>query len=192
MHQRSQQNRQHRNPSPIRPGLYHVVLEPPADGDTFPAYAPSSGVILQYKASFGYFTLPGASREPMAYLVDPAAAATGTILVEFTEDALVALCATFSTPHRQRLAKPYWPKRSRYERDKDAHWSKVAKLRNAGESFRHLFGETETLESPVKATFKPAVSDLCPQPTVEVDIIEIFRPGVGWLYPVRQQNGRAA
>lgn len=168
-----------KQPSKPRPGLYHVVLEPAADGEDFHAYKPSHGVILQYKSSFGYFTLPGPSRAAVAFLVDTYA--DGTALLEFPQSSLAALRATFSTEHTQRLAKPYWPKRSRYERERDAFWSEVAKRRAVGEETRSMFGATKVCEPPIVAEFRPAVSRLSPQPVVEVAIVEVYRPGIGWV-----------
>lgn len=173
--------RHNNQPSPIRPGLYHIVLEPTQVDDI---YAPSHGVILQFKHSFGYFTLPGPSREAVAFLAD--VYPDGTALVEFPQTSLDALGAKLSTEHRQRLAKPYRPKRNRWERERDALWSEVARRRAAGEEVKSLFGATVVLDKPVSATFYPALSQHSPQVAVDVEIVEVYRPGVGWVRPQKR------
>lgn len=162
----------------IRPGLYHVVLEP-ADHDDI--YAPSHGVTLQYKRSFGYFTLPGPSRDAVAFPVD--VCPNGTALVEFPQAALERLHARLSTSHSQRLAKPYRPYRNRWERERAILWSKVAELRAKGEPYLHLFGaakptgETTHLVPPPRATFTPNDRSGRPETvSAEVCILSITRP----------------
>jgi len=93
------------------------------------AQRPSQGVYLQFKRAFGYFTMPGPSKEAIAFPLE--VNNDGTVQVEITVDG----------KRLRRLARGM-PQQS----GRDRFWTKIAALRNAGEPFSHLFAKAAKVQ----------------------------------------------
>lgn len=148
----------------IRPGLYHIRLSGQRG-----AHSVSVGVVLQFKRSFGYFTVPGADREMIATPAGPVAG-DGSVEVDVLEDGAWL----------RRRANPM-PR----QRSKDRFWSDVARMRNAGLPFQHLFGDLRDIvgsgpNGGLTAVFRPVHLQ-----HIEVEL-EIM--GVVWRKEDKQNN----